>query len=72
MMACTSVLNDGDGVDVKEERINSRGDGLAPGFSGMLSRRMMGGAVVYTEENRWLVRGRMIGVEGTVEEGLRV
>ncbi|KAB2634624.1 hypothetical protein D8674_038099 [Pyrus ussuriensis x Pyrus communis] len=72
MMAGTSVLDDGDGVNVKEERIDGRGHGMAPGFSGMLSRRMMGGAVVFAEENRRLVRGRMIGVEGTVEEGLRV
>ncbi|KAB2630831.1 hypothetical protein D8674_008350 [Pyrus ussuriensis x Pyrus communis] len=72
MMAGTSVLDDGDGVAIEDERIDGRGDGLAPGFSGMLSKRMMGGVVVFVEENRWLVRGRTIEVEGTVEEGLRL
>ncbi|KAM1125884.1 hypothetical protein ACFX2B_040635 [Malus domestica] len=80
MMAGTSVLDDSDGVMAvttagvadEEERIDGRGDGLAPGFSGMLSRRMMGGGVVvFAEENRRLVRGRTIGVEGNIE-GLRV
>ncbi|KAB2594592.1 hypothetical protein D8674_036772 [Pyrus ussuriensis x Pyrus communis] len=72
MMAGTSVLDDGDGVAVKEEIIDGRGDGLASRFSRMLSRRMMGGAVVFAEENQRLVRGMTIGVEGTVEEGLRL
>ncbi|KAB2597806.1 hypothetical protein D8674_000726 [Pyrus ussuriensis x Pyrus communis] len=72
MMASTSVLDDGDGVAVEDEKIDGRGDGMAPGFFGMLSRMMMGGAVVFAEENRRLVRGRTIEVEGTIEEGLRL